>query len=152
MAEMEPIENLVKRDRIAASKRPELKSPIGTLNQIGRHVYAFSGGFPSSTSEQTVLNFTTNSDYIVATLTMTAPIKMTTADIVTGYIRGYQLDFNSQTVGLYKVESINEDMPAVIEAQILIPPFTAVVLTCVDSGTSSTFLGTANLTGEVFNV
>ena len=119
------------------------------LRYIGKdHCYAFSGAVSASTSEQTLFDFTSGAGYIVATLTMTAPIKMTT--LTPGYIRGFQLNFNSQTVGLYKADAENEDMPTIIEAQILIPSLTAVVLTCQDHGTEANYLGTANLTGRVY--
>ena len=128
-----------------------IASPGLGIRYIGKeHCYAFSGAVAALDSEQTVLEFDSQSGYIVATLTMTAPIRMTAADIVTGVIRGYQLNFNGQTVGLYKVDSIQEDMPTVIEAQILIPPFTAVVFTCIDSATNADYLGTANITGRVY--
>jgi len=51
---------------------------------------------------------------------------------------------------LYKVESFSENMPCEIEVRILIPPFTNVFLTCIDSDTDTTFQGTANLTGRVY--
>ena len=122
-----------------------------SIRYIGKdHCYAFSGAFVTSASDQTLFDFTTGSGYIVATLTMTAPIDMVSANLGSGYIRGYQLDFNGQTVGLWKVESGQEDMPSDTEAQILIPPLTAVVLTCVDSGSNNSFLGTANITGRVY--
>jgi len=122
--------------------------PAQALEMAGDHCYAYSGPFEAAATTQTMFNFTSpGSGYIVATLTMTAPVKM--ADLGDGRLRGYQLDFNSQTVGLYKVESGNEDMPTMIEAQILIPPFTAVVLTCIDNNNSD-FIGTANITGRIY--
>jgi hypothetical protein len=127
-------------------------NPSGTgtsLSYIGNHCHAESGAFPALNSEQTLFNFTTSSDYIVATLTMTAPIIMTTS-IGVGLIRGYQLDFNGQTVGLYKVDSVSEDMPSNTEVHILIPPFTNVVLTCIDDNSDASFFGTANITGRVY--
>ena len=121
------------------------------LRYIGKeHCYAFSGTIPARNTEQTVLDFTTGSGFIVATLTMTAPFKMTAASVPDGRIRGYQLDFNGQTVGQYKVDSQQEDMPTIIEAQILIPPFTAVVLTCIDNSEAVDYLGTANITGRIY--
>ena len=127
-----------------------IASPGLGLRYIGKdHCYAFSGAIAAATATQTMFDFTsTGSGYIVATLTMTAPIKM--ADLSLGYYRNWQLDFNSQTVGLYKTESSTEDMPTFIEVQILIPPLTAVILTCVDSGDNATALGTANMTGRVY--
>ena len=128
-----------------------IASPGLGIRYIGKdHCYAFSGGVAAANTEQTVLDFTTGSGYIVATLTMTAPIEMVAADIISGQIRGYELNFNSQTVGMYKVDSISEDMPTIIEAQILIPPFTAVTLTCIDANNDAGKSGTANLTGRVY--
>ena len=119
------------------------------LEIIGNHVYAFSGAVAASTSIQTLFQFTSPSSYVVATLTMTAPIAIS-GDIINGKIRGFQLSFNGQAVGLYKVESDAEDMPTMVEARILIPPFTAVTLTCIDSATSATYSGTANITGRIY--
>ena len=125
--------------------------PAEALETIGDHVYAYSGSFAASTSIQTLFDFTsTGSGYVVATLTLTAPIRMTSANIVAGKTRGYQLDLNNKTVGLYKVDSGGNDMPAETEIQILIPPFTAVVLTCIDNDTDANMLGTANLTGRIY--
>ena len=128
-----------------------IASPGLGLRYIGKeHCYAFSGAVAALDSEQTILDFTTGSGYIVATLTMTGPIMMNAANITTGFVRGYEVTFNSQTVGLYKVDSQAEDMPSMIEAEILIPPFTAVVLTCVDNGANADIQGTANITGRVY--
>ncbi len=121
------------------------------IHYIGNRVYAFSGAVAQSTSEQTLLDFTSGSGYIVATLTMTAPIMMDNVHIGSGGVRGWQLDFNGQTVGLYKATANPENMPADMEVQILIPPFTAVTLVCIDTTDNANFLGTANITGEVFN-
>ena len=119
------------------------------IRYIGKdHCYAFSGTFAAVNTSQIMFDFTAGSGYIVATLTLTCPINM--AGITAGIHRGYQLDFNSQTVGLYKLQSTDEDMPSDTEVQILIPPFTAVVLTCIDSSTSNDYLGTANITGRVY--
>jgi len=120
------------------------------IRYIGNHCYAYSGAFAASNTEQTLFDFTTGSGYIIATLTLTAPIRMIAAGISGGYPRGWQLDFNSQTVGLYKADTAQQDMPTVIEAQILIPPLTNVVLTSIDSGSDAAYLGTADLTGRVY--
>lgn len=125
-------------------------SGIGTsLNYVGNHAYAVSGEFAASTSEQTMLSFKTSGVYIVATLTMTAPIRF--ADLGNGQTRGFKLSFNSEVVGMYKAESAQEDMPADVEVKVLIPPYTQVALVCRDTNDASTFTGTANLTGRVYN-
>jgi len=121
------------------------------IRYIGKdHCYAFSGTFAAKITDQTLFDFTSGSGYIVATLTLTAPFRMLAGSLVDGRIRGYQLDFNGQTVAMYKVDSQQEDMDAYVEAQILIPPFTAVILSCVDDSAAATYLGTANITGRVY--
>ena len=121
------------------------------IRYIGKdHCYAFSGTFAALDSAQTMFDFTaTGSGYIVATLTMTAPVDFG-ANVDNGIIRGLQLNFNGQTVGLYKVDSVSADMPSDTEVQILIPPLTAVILKCIDNATHADFLGTANITGRVY--
>ena len=122
---------------------------IGTsLNFVGDHCYAISGEFPASTTEQTMLKFKTSGLYVIATLTMTAPIRF--ADLVNGQTRGFKLSFNGEVVGMYKAESAQEDMPADVEVSVLIPPFTDVELICKDTADASTFTGTANITGRVY--
>ena len=120
------------------------------IRYAGNWVYALSGEFAALRSLQTLLDFTTGSGFIVASLTMTAPIHMDPYAIAGGYNRGFQLNFNAQTAGLYKVDGGGEDMPTALEVTILIPPFTDVVLTCIDTTNAPDFLGTANLTGRVY--
>ena len=126
-------------------------APSKGLSIAGSHCYAFSGPIAALNTTQTVLDFTTGRGYIVATLTMAAPVLMTAAGLESGYIRGWELHFNGQTVGLYKADNHTEDMPTMIEAEILIPPFTVVTLTCVDNASSATYHGTANITGRVYD-
>ena len=131
-------------------KSKSLTNYTGTdIHYIGDRCFAFSGAFAQQNTTQTLFDFTTKNSFIVATLTMTAPIRMTAGGIIAGVVRGYQLDFNSQTVGLYKADSGAEDMPSDTEVQILIPPFTAVALSCIDDNTNATYSGTANITGTV---
>ena len=120
------------------------------LSIVGSHAYAFSGAFAAQTSAQTMLDLSSGNDYIVATLTLTAPLNFG-VNVDNGIIRGWQLDFNGQTVGTYKADTVNEDMPSLVEVQILIPPRTNVVLQCIDSATHADFKGTANLTGRVYD-
>ena len=122
---------------------------IGTsLNYIGNHCYATSGEFECKTSDQTLLSFSTGNSYIIATLVMNAPIRF--ADITDGFVRGFKLNFNSETVLAVKADSSQEDMPAYIEVKVLIPPYTNVELICRDSTDNAAYLGTANLTGRVY--
>ena len=122
---------------------------IGTsLNYIGNHCYATSGEFECKTSDQTLLSFSTGNSYIIATLVMNAPIRF--ADITDGFVRGFKLNFNSETVLAVKADSSQEDMPAYIEVKVLIPPYTKVELICRDSTDNAAYLGTANLTGRVY--
>ena len=126
--------------------------PQKGLSVIGDRCYAFSGPIEAKNTVQTLLDFNTGKGFIVATLTMTATIRMTSGDVGSGYVRGWQLDFNGQTVGLYKADSQSsgDNLPTV-ETEILIPPLTHVVLTCIDSASTVNWKGTANITGRVYD-
>ena len=126
--------------------------PQKGLSIIGDRCYAYSGAVAASDSLQTLLDFNTGKGFIVATLTMTATIRMVSGELGSGYLRGWQLDFNGQTVGLYKADSASsgDNLPTV-ETEILIPPLTNVVLTCVDSAATVNWKGTANITGRIYD-
>ena len=68
MAEMEPIENLVKRDRIAASKRPDSKFPLGRLNIIGDYAYAYSGEIDVAGDEIVLTDIVLGHKFLVGTI------------------------------------------------------------------------------------
>jgi hypothetical protein len=126
--------------------------PQKGLSIIGSRCYAFTGAVSASDSLQTLFDFNTGKGFIIATLTMTATIRMVSGDVGSGYVRGWQLDYNGQTVGLYKADSASagDNLPTV-ETEILIPPLTNVVLTCVDSASTVNWKGTANITGRVYD-
>jgi len=147
MAEMEPIENQVKRDRIAASKRPELKLTTGqNLNQIGKHAYAYSGDFASDAGNDTeYLNFTTGPEYIVATC------QFLYGQSGQGDNYGYRIKFNGTTITTYTSTGGEEESEPDFSIPLIIPPFTNVIMSCQNLSSATGRRQSVIFVGEVFH-
>ena len=116
------------------------------LNYIGNHCYAYSGEFEASTSDQTVLNFTTGSKYIVGELFVSGPIEPGAS---TGAITTFIVKMNGINAILLKVDSAQEDQPNNEKVKLILPPYTNLtVITDSDANSSSRHTTTA-FTGEV---
>ncbi len=102
--------------------------------------YAYTGERPTSSSKTTFLDFTTNSEYIVATI---QPIYFSQG---TNNI-AYQIDFNGQIVQYAEVTS-SRDYTPFQDIQLIIPPFTRVEIKLDNLSGGSETAGVA-LTGKV---
>jgi len=133
---------------------PQFTSSTGlSLNYIGKHCYAMSGAFPSSTSNQNVLDFTTGDEYIVGTFQCNGAIHNVTADA--GNTSVYKFAFNSVAVAKVKLETDLESgergTPSQTNFKILIPPFTNVLVQLDNNETDSDELNTITFVGRVYN-
>ena len=149
MAEMEPIENLVKRDRIAASKRPELKRPIGGLNQIKDHVYAYSGAVSLSSSTQKVqILFTTGFESIKGHFVLTGPTSESNPSGERDSI--FRIQFNGATIAYcQRLAGSSLISNGETTIRVIIPPYTKVEVGCRSSGSDSDYFTACIFTGEV---
>ena len=113
-------------------------NPSGTgtgLNYIGNHCYAYSGSIAITGQVQTMLNFTTGSDYNV--------VKIQTG--ITQGGGGAQSDdietviqLNGEVV-MARMLSHNNESGALEAIDLLIAPFTTVLITCDNiQGSTST--------------
>jgi len=122
------------------------------LRYIGEHCYAMSGAFGSNTGNQTVLDFTTGSGYIVGTFQCNGAIHNVTADA--GNTSVYKFAFNNIAVAKIKLETDLESgergTPSQANFKILIPPFTNVVVHLDNSETDSDELNTITFVGRVY--
>ena len=126
-------------------------NPSGTgssINYIGKHAYATSGTFEQSTSQQTMLNFTTGAQYIVGTLTCCGAVEMNTPQ--SGGITGFQLKINSEVVFLADTDTNANDQPGQATIKLLIPPFSHFNLVCEATADDADELVTAVFVGEVY--
>jgi len=128
-------------------------NPAGTgtsLNYIGNHAYATSGAFNAETSLQTVLNFTTGTQYVVGTLFYSGHVRTDGGGVTQGEISALQVSFDSQVVAIIKIATDGEAMPNNNQIEILIPPYTTVLCQDISDGGSTDKKGTVVFTGRVY--
>ena len=126
-------------------------NPAGTgtsLNYIGNFVYANSGPFSSSTSAQTMLNFTTGAEIIKGKITCFGQVKFT--DPANGGMSTWELSYNSEVVSLQRLDTSAADMPSQGFIDLVIPPFTLVTLKVVSYENTADEELTAMFTGRVY--
>jgi hypothetical protein len=126
-------------------------NPAGTgttLNYIGDHVYAYSGTFQSTNASQTMLDFSTGSEYIVGNLTLNAAIDFAQTDAGVG--SAFRISINGEVISLIKTESGAEDMPTNSIQELILAPFTDVKVEVIASGNNTSFLNTINFVGRVY--
>ena len=110
----DPLVEAVREARKEASRRPDLKFPVGRLNQIGKHVYAYSGMIAGSTGGQTTyLEFVTSSEYIRASVQQ-GSTNETTRKTVWIYFNDHLILRND----------VDNSYPLPNTYDIIIPPFT----------------------------
>jgi len=121
-------------------------SGVGTsLNYVGNHCYANSGAVAITSGDTaTLLNFTTGSKYIMATITGGRNMKAT-AETFTKILLDDQEVFRSKYdngAGQTLVPPFNTNI------YMLIPPYTKFVLTCAPEDANETI--SIILVGEVY--
>jgi len=120
-----------------------------SLNYIGEHCYAFSGGKSASIDAADHLSFLSGEGYIVGRLYLNGTNESgsgsgetTTADV----------KFNGVTVARLRTETSAADMAATVFNDLTIPPFTKVQVTVHSAGASANRKTTLVFNGRVYGV
>jgi len=121
--------------------------PAESLETIGNHVYCFSGEFPLSTTEATLMEFRSPSGYIVAQLVASAAVNQGNG---AGGTTTWQLTFNGAVVMNLKTESYADRAPSFGSVPIIIPSYTDVKLTADSATTDGGFLITSSIIGRIY--
>ena len=119
------------------------------LNYIGNHCYAYSGTFPSSTSEYTILDFSTGGEYSLVKLTVSGATD--NADPENGGVSVFTVTTNSQEVARIKVDASTEDSPTVEVIPLLLEPYSKVTVKVIDNVNVSTRKTCATIVGRVYS-
>jgi len=120
------------------------------LNYIGKHCFALSGLFESSTSAQLALEFNSGNKYIVGTFQWNGFIQ--TDDPTVGNNSAIQIRFNNIIVTMMKVDTGSEDNFSSGNVEtFVIPPYTKVTVYLDGSSTTSDLKGAINFQGEVYD-
>jgi len=120
------------------------------LRYIGKnYCYAYAGVFDATTSDVTVLDFTTGSGIIFGEVQFNAPFNPST--IITGKTGALTVNFNGIIVCALKASGDVETMPAMVTSKLIIPPRTQVVMTIISNGDDDSRKATITFTGRVYD-
>ena len=121
------------------------------VRYIGEHCYAYSGAFDNSTSDVKILDFTTGSQYIVGQFTFNGPCRQPSAGSPSpGAIVAFSLKINEINVGVYKVNTTDNDQPNQNFQKIIFPPFSRVRINIRSLEDGGGELSTVVFTGRVY--
>jgi len=113
-----------------------------------QYCFAYSGMKQVASSDVLHLDFTSGSGFIRATFSgLAAVLPGTLSD---GVASMYKIEFNGLTLATAKVDSLQEDMPTVVEFPLIIPPLTRVEISCESEGSTSNMKTSCQLTGRVY--
>ena len=129
--------------------------PITTPNALNftpdnKHAYAYSGDIPASTTIATVLEFNTNTEYIMAEIIWNGHVD--NGNIGVGVIGTLEIQFNDVVVATLVNDTGAEDMPTQCFLRIVIPPFTKVVMRADGSSNDSNSNASVVMTGRAFGM
>ena len=116
-----------------------VSNPAGVgkgLNYIGNHAYAQSGAVATATSFSEQLNFDTSSAYIDAIVDLMGAI--VEADPGDGTNSIFRIKYNSEIVAEVKINTNPEASPTMYKLNVIIPPFTNVIIDCKSTHTGQT--------------
>jgi len=122
--------------------------PAQALEIIGDHAYAYSGGFPASSTVATRLKFTTGNYLFVGEIRMAGMVDLATAS--GGSIMTMGVTMNGQTVLVGKCEGADERMPTSDVVPFIIPAYTEVEVTQDAQNDDVNFTGTISMTGRIY--
>jgi len=134
-----------------ASVTPEasVASPGLGIRYVGpNYCYAYAGVFDATTSDVTVLSFTTGSGTIVGEVQFNAPFNPST--IITGKTGALTVKFNGIIIAALKASGDVETMPAMVTSQLIIPPLTEVLMSIISNGDDDSRKATITFTGRVY--
>ena len=121
-------------------------NPSGTgsvINYIGEHAYANSGLVAVNNIETTLLDFATQNSYILAKVQFN--LLVDTADDMF-----YKIKINSEVVNGYLTQGAQQSTDSNNTLPILIPPYSRVIMTATNAGSSTNRNNTCVVVGRVY--
>jgi len=118
---------------------------------IGQHFYAFSGSFEAKNAEQTVFDFSSGSGYIFATIELFAGTNFNSPG--DGSQTTAEVTFNGQVINVMKNTSKypSDGGQGSGKCQVVIPPFTHVVVKIDSNEDNANELCHVLITGRVYD-
>jgi len=126
---------------------PQSTGSVGkTLNYIGEHVYAYSGGMPASTTSAVALNFTTGNHYLTGIFQVNQALQYAAANVTAVNM---QITLNGEVVVLMIVGYIGADSATVATQELLIPPNSTIEVSLRFDADQSAQLSCVTYSGRV---
>tara|TARA_Y100000310_G_scaffold277731_1_gene295695 strand:- start:245 stop:676 length:432 start_codon:yes stop_codon:yes gene_type:complete len=133
--------------------------PVGIANSFtgtaqaleiyGDFAAGYSGNIPATTSQSTMLSFTTGSHLFVGDLVCNGHNNATAAG--TGVVASlFFVKLNGAVVSMMKVETAGEKAPTQCFTTLVIPPYSVVEITTLAQDDESDRFATAVLTGRIY--
>ena len=148
MAELQnpdPLVEAVAQARKESSRRPDLKFPTGRLNQIGKHVYAYSGTISINNETKTMLEFQTGSQLIKAKFSFGINLSA----MYTSKFIGYIITLNDSIVMKSILDDNTQEGFDNDPCRLVLPPYTQVKIEAItDSATNNETFGV--ITGRIY--
>jgi hypothetical protein len=125
-------------------------SSTGTsLNYVGSHVYAYSSAFSADTNiaNTTALKFSTGSEYIVGKMTLNPCLEVSSVDVAGTFMR---IKLNGEQVAMAFTGNASVDAPGSAIINLILPPFTEVLVEVWADSTDASDLGNVQFTGRIY--
>ena len=121
--------------------------PAQTLEIIGDHAYGYSGLIGANTSSVTYFDFTSGSYYFVGQFQFNAPLEE--ADPTAGVEATCKIEFNGSGILILKGNTDLANEEGSVSQNIIIPPYTNVVVKVDCHTTDTARLGSALFVGRI---
>jgi len=124
--------------------------PVVTPNALNftpdnKRCYAYSGTFPATTSSQTMLDFKTNSEYIVGKLITSGVIGFASPG---GLKSAFQITLNGSVIALTLVDNQTDHSSSITKLNIILPPFSHLTLEVDSDDNNASVFATGLFTGK----
>jgi len=125
--------------------------PAEALEIMGDHCFAYSGAIARSTSDQTMLSFTSGNFYAVTELTCFGIVDNTSAGIGGGETSAFTINMNGTVAFIVKTDTTGSDttLPNVA-VPFLIPPYSEVEVVVVSAATGDGGDAECTIVGRIY--
>jgi len=133
--------------------------PVGVSNSFTGKAEALevNGDFAYAYNQQAmsadivpVFEFTTGNYLFKGLLQFTGPTEFTAGEIASGEISGIEFKLNGGTVAYLKSETAAEDMPMKTELDVIIPPYTDVIVNLISPSNNADKINSISFVGRVY--
>ena len=145
MAELQnpdPLVEAVAKARTAVSQRPDIKFPLGGLNIIGNHAYAYSGEIETTAAMVDHITFNSGNRYLTLQL-----------DVLMGEFSGdsieWNLLFDNQVIHNCLLSHAANYYDPILKTNIIVPPFTTVIWRVINNSGATARTLSASFTGKI---